>query len=491
MNSMEQVRKRFVLFAALSIFALLAALLCVINGVNFTMAAADADEITLALAERKGAFDRTQPPPDAGQTPSDTVEPPPPGISEASFVGPQLPNNAEETAALDNASPDGAEQSAVADAAPADKPEEAVLPDADAPQNQPPDKPSTSGRTGREPRKRGPRIGPMGPDSPETVSSTRYFTYAFDEDGNSEKIAFALSAVDEEEAVSWADSLRRVQRTGWTRTTYRYRVYHSGGWDFVTVIDQGRELLPSFRILIISVIGGLLSVAVSYLFLLSVSERLFKPLEDADRKQKRFIADVERDFKVPLTVVDADAEALEKERGETEETRSIHRQARRMAALVKDLSALAIFDSQEFEASELDLSGFARAAADGWRVKFADEGIALTTKIADDVTIQGDGASMAALLEEILENALKFGKDYAELSVSQEGGRVEILMKNGADLPSKSVEQVFDRFTRLENAKDAPGVGLGLSRVKEIARAHNGRVSAKAADGAFTLRVSL
>ena len=479
MNSMQQVRKRFVLFAALSIFALLAALLCVINGVNFTMAAADADEITLALAERKGAFDRTQPPPDAGQTPSDTVEPPPPDTetAEASFIGPQLPDNAEQTA--------------VADAAPADKTEEAVLPVADAPQNQPPDKPSTSGRTGRERRKRGPRIGPMGPDSPETVSSTRYFTYAFDESGNSEKIAFALSAVDEEEAVSWADSLRRVQRTGWTRTTYRYRVYHSGGWDFVTVIDQGRELLPSFRILIISVIGGLLSVAVSYLFLLSVSERLFKPLEDADRKQKRFIADVERDFKVPLTVVDADAEALEKQNGETEETRSIHRQARRMAALVKDLSALAIFDSQEFEASELDLSGFARAAADGWRVKFADEGIALRTNIADGVTIQGDGASIAVLLEELLENALKFGKDYAELSVSQEGGRVEILMKNGADLPSKSVEQVFDRFTRLENAKDAPGVGLGLSRVKEIARAHNGRVSAKAADGAFTLRVSL
>ena len=462
MNSMEKVRKRFVLFAALSIFALLAALLCVINGVNFTMAAADADEITLTLANRNGAFRGGRTPPDAGQAPSGTDESPPPEISEASFMGPQLPGSEEETA---------------------------------APQNQSPDKPSNNAayfdHGGRERRKRAPRIGPMGPDSPETVSSTRYFTYAFDESGNSEKIAFELSAVDEEDAVSWADSLRRTQQIGWTRTTYRYRVYHSGGWDFVTVIDQGRELLPSLRILIISVIGGLLSVAVSYLFLLSVSERLFKPLEDADRKQKRFIADVERDFKVPLTVVDADAEALEKERGETEETRSIHRQTRRMAALVKDLSALAIFDDAEFEASELDLSGFARAAADGWRVKFAEKGIALTTKIADGVTVQGDGASMAALLEEILENALKFGKDYAELSVSRESGRVEILMKNGADLPSRSVEQVFDRFTRLDNANDAPGVGLGLSRVKEIARAHNGRVSAKAADGAFTLRVSL
>ena len=464
---MEQVRKRFVLFAALSVFALLAALLSVINGVNFTMAAADADEITLALAERKGAFDRPDAaPPDAGQAVPDA----PPDSGAPPFIGPQRPDAAQETPSDSDAPPDAGE----ADAS-------APPPDIDAPSN----------RAKRERHKRGPRIGPMGPDSPETVSSTRYFTYAFDENGNSEKIAFELSAVSEEDAEAWADSLRRVQRTGWTRTTYRYRVYHSGGWDFVTVIDQGRELLPSLRILIISVIGGLLSVVISYLFLLSVSERLFKPLEDADRKQKRFIADVERDFKVPLTVVDADAEALEKDGGETEETRSIHRQVRRMAALVKDLSALAIFDDAELEASELDLSGFARAAADGWREKFKEKGIALTTEISDGVTIQGDGASMAALLEELLENALKFGEDYAELSVRQENGRVEILMKNGADLPSKSVEPVFDRFTRLENAKDAPGVGLGLSRVKEIARAHNGRVSAKAADGAFTLRVSL
>lgn len=346
MNSIAQARKRFVLFAALSVFALLAALLCIINGVNFTMAAADADEITLKLANRNGAFERTQPPPDAEQTSGGTEEPPPPGISEASFIGPQLPEGVETTATAFDAKPDAPPETESAPPAPAT----------------------------RERRKRPPRIGSMGPDSPETVSSIRYFTYAFDGNGNIEKVAFQLSAVDEEEAKTWADSLRVRQQTGWTRTTYRYRVYHSGGWDYVTVIDQGRELLPSLRILVISVIGGLFSVAVSYLFLLSVSERLFKPLEDADRKQKRFIADVERDFKVPLTVVDADAEVLEKERGETEETRSIHRQVRRMAALVKDLSALSLFDEKNLDTSTLDLSGFARAAADGWREKFAGSG---------------------------------------------------------------------------------------------------------------------
>ncbi len=474
MNTTDKVRKRFVLFAALSVFVLLCVLLSIINGVNFTMAAADADEITRALADRKGVF---------GPAVPDTAPPGNPDNATPGDIG-----NASENI---NSAPRNSTDAAPLNTVP-DNPD--ATPPGDTPGNPDNATPGDTGRTpprNRQPHRRGPRIGPMGPDSPETTASTRYFTYAFDENGNSERIAFQLSAVSEEDAETWADSLRRTQQTGWTRTTYRYRVYHSGGWDFVTVIDQGRELLPSFRILIISVIGGLLGVAVSYLFLLSVSERLFKPLEEADRKQKRFIADVEKDFKVPLTVMDADAEILEKEHGETEQTLSIHRQIRRMASLVRDLSALAIFDDEDFEAAELDLSGFARAAADTWRGKFAEKGMSLATEVGDGIAVQGDGASLAALFEELLDNALKFGKSAATLSVKQDNNRVEIVLSNDTDLPPKSVEQVFDRFTRLDNAEGIPGAGLGLSHAKEIVRAHNGRISAKVADGTFSVRVSL
>ena len=69
-HSMEQVRKQFVLYAALAIFILLTVLLTVINGLNFTMAADDADRITMTLSENRGAFNRMDnPPPDA--VPSD------------------------------------------------------------------------------------------------------------------------------------------------------------------------------------------------------------------------------------------------------------------------------------------------------------------------------------------------------------------------------------------------------------------------------------
>lgn len=505
MNSMDVVRKRFVLLATLSVFVLLSVLLTIINGVNFTMAAADADAITMKLADRRGAFDKpgTAPRrPDGGTPP---LSPDGEGVpventlSDAQGVPVESAFSDTQGRPAENALSDAQGvplESAFSDGqnAPMEMAfsgvESVGLPsDGGLPEEAPP--PDADKKADKPRRKRGPRVGPMGPDSPELASSTRYFTYAFDHDGGAEQIAFAISAVEPEDAEAWADSLRVRQQTGWTRTTYRYRVYHAGGRDFVTVIDQGRELLPSLRILTISLAGGLAGLVVSFLVLASVSRRLFQPLEEADRKQKRFIADAERDFKVPLTVIDADAEVLERESGENERTRSIHQQVRRMASLLKGLSSLALFDEEELDSTDLQFSEFARAAADGWRERFREKGMTLETEIPDGVTIRGDGQSIAEALEELLENAWKFGKTAAFLTVRQDGERVEIRVSNDTDLPERSVEQVFDRFTRLENAGNVPGAGLGLSRVKEIVRAHNGRAAAKSAGGSFTLTIRL
>ncbi|MBP5719142.1 MAG: HAMP domain-containing histidine kinase [Abditibacteriota bacterium] len=480
MNNMDSVRKRFVLLAALSVFALLLALLTIINGVNFTMAASDADHVTEMLAERRGMFQRGSVPPD-----------------EAGAAPPPFTENSADTGMTDTGMTDTG--MILETESSKEPPQTATAGSEDIPTPEIADSLETpgtgNGQTKRKPedsrRGRGPRFGPMGPDSPELAATTRYFTYAFDHDGNAEQIAFALSAVEPEDAESWADSLRVRQQTGWTRTTYRYRVYHAGGRDYVTVIDQGRELLPSLRILTISIVGGLLGVAVSYLILLSVSRRLFRPLEDADRKQKRFIADVERDFKVPLTVIDTDVEILERESGENERTQSVHRQVKRMVSLLRDLSSLSLFDEEDLDSRDMDFTGFARAAADSWREQFTEKGMTLAAEIQDGVTVRGDGQAMADMLEELLRNAWKFGKTAAFLTVRQNGSRVEVLMSNDTDLPERSVEQVFDRFTRLENANGVPGAGLGLSRVREIVRAHNGRLTAKSAGGSFTLTVHL
>ncbi|MBE6990314.1 MAG: HAMP domain-containing histidine kinase [Ruminococcaceae bacterium] len=399
---MHKVRKQFILYAVAAVAVLLAVLLTVINGVNFTMASEDADRVTSLLAEGQGSFGRP------GSTPP---------VGEFR------------------------------------------------------------------------RIGPMGPDSPELTASIRYFTYAFDENGRAERVAFALSAVDETEAESWARQLLTKQDTGWTRTTYRYRIYEADGRTFVTVIDQGRELLPSYRILIISVVGGLLAVLISYLVLRVTSEKLFHPLEEADRRQKRFIADAEKAFQVPLTVIHADVELLERAGGASEETRSIDRQVRQMTGLVKDLGALAIFE--EVRTETLDLGALVRDTAAQYEERFRARGLVLRVDAETPVPLQGNREAMEQLVRELLDNALQFSLTKAAISVTESSGRVTLRQTGDTDLPEQNAERIFDRFIRLENAGDTSGVGLGLWRVKEIVRAHNGRQSARIRGGEFLLEIDL
>lgn len=433
---MVKARKRFILFAMLCVFVLLFVLLGIINVVNFTMAGEDADRVTEMLAQQQGRFG--------------TSAPPVPDLQE--IVLPETP-------------PQGME------------PQDVPAGDT-GPQNMP---------VGFFPG----FMGPMGPDSPEMESSLRYFTYSFDQDGNAERVALQISAVTEDQALAWARSLLQENETGWTRTSYRYRVYTYDGKTFVTVIDQGRELLPSFRILLISAIGLAVCLLASCVALVFVGRKLFRPLEEADRKQKRFIAEAEKRFKVPLTIINADTEIMERENGETEETSSINRQVKKMIGLVKDLSNIRVFDDGELTMLRCDLSALAREAADAMKGRFDLGNISLKLSADSSAQAVGDSEALRELLEELLENALKFSLSRAEMKVAPENGHLVITASNDTNLPDGSLDQVFDRFTRLDNAGDIPGAGLGLSRVREIVRAHNGRATAKAVNGEFILRIIL
>ena len=409
---MNKARKKFILWAMAAILVLLTVLLGIINGVNYTMAAEDADQITLRLARERGAFETRQ-----------TEE----EGRGALFM-----------------------------------------------------------RGGRPAQ-----MGPMGPDSPEMAFSLRYFTFAFDESGEGEKVAMQIMAVSEEDALAWAKSLLGEQETGWTGSTYRYRVYGAEGKTYVTVIDQGRELLGAYRILMISLIGLALGMAVSGGTLWYIGRRLFGPLEEADRKQKRFIAQAEKELKVPLTVMSANTEIIERETGESEQTRSLHRQVRRMNALCKSLATLGVYEEKGVRYTECDLREMLLAAADVARSQYPDREAILSVESEGAVKVMGDGDMLSDMLVEIADNAVKFGRVRAKIRLTERAGRVTVISENDTSLPDGTYDQAFDRFTRLDNAKDLPGAGLGLSHVKEIVKAHNGRASASAQNGTFTLTVSL
>ena len=429
---MNKAEKKFRIYAILVIFVLLTVLLAVINVVNFTMAAEDADRITQALSERQGSFEQNGP-----------------GFGDMQIR------------------PDKDTQN---------------MPDMQAP----PDDTKPDFDKGDF------RFGPMGPDSPEMNASLRYFTVSFSEKGeNAQTVAFNISAVTEEEAQEWAKELLK-EKTGWTRGTYRYRVYKKDGVKYVTVIDQGRELLPSYRILIISAIGEALCLVIAWFVLLIIGRKIYAPIEEADRKQKNFITKANKEFRIPLTVISGNMELTERKYGPDDQTRSTRRQLEKLNGLVEKLGTTGIFEDDNEEQSEIPVSDYLKIAIEAKQGAFSAKGVELMTEIEPDVKLKGDPAAIKQTLDELADNAAKFSLTHAAFTLKNENGHVVIEEKNDAELPDGQYEQAFDRFTTLDNAKDNEnGAGLGLSYVKETVKAHNGRASAEVKDGEFIIRITL
>ena len=408
---MNKAQKRFRRYAILVVFVLLTILLVVINGVNFTMAAEDADQLTQTLADRQGSFGHGQAVPGGWATKS---------------------------------------------------------------------------------REKGFRMGPMGPDSPETDASLRYFTVSFSREGQAmETVAYRISVVTESEAREWAAGLLK-EKTGWTRGTYRYRVYQKDDLIYVTVIDQGRELLASYRILIISAVGELLCLLIGWFALLRIGKRVYAPIEEVDRKQRNFIRSANEQFRLPLTIIAGNTELMECKYGPNEETRSTRRQLNKLNELVDKLGAMGIFEDEDMHPAPICISEYLQAALDREKESFSAREIELSTSITPDVRLAVDPEAIKQMIDELIENTLKFALSKASFELSSENGHVVLEAKNDADLPDGPADQAFDRFTVLKNADgQKAGAGLGLAYVKEVVKAHHGRTAAAVSEGVFTLRITI
>ena len=329
--------------------------------------------------------------------------------------------------------------------------------------------------------------GMLGPNSPDMQASLRYFTCALTDGQDAELIVYNLGTVSREEAIDWAVSLSAERDVGWTAGSYRYRIWTADQKTYITVIDQGRELIAFYRILRISVIGLVLTLACSFMILLITGKRLFKPLETAEYDRNKLMTEIDRGFSQPLTVMNAGIENLERRNGSCEESQLIRRQLTKMTAVIRGLpGTLDGIDSQGISLKEV-----LTACETASRPAFDDKGIRLMVSAEDGLELYSDRETITAVVQEMFDNAFKFAKTYAEMIASQQGGRITLEMNNDTALPDGVYDQVFDRLIRLDNAEGIPGSGIGLHRVRELVRMLNGRVKASVSDGVFTIRVNL
>jgi len=215
--------------------------------------------------------------------------------------------------------------------------------------------------------------------------------------------------------------------------------------------------------------------------------RTLDRLEQAVDRHKRFVADAAHELRSPLATLRTRLElALPHSPELAQEALT---DVVRIQRLATDLLLLARLDAGEpLPAEEVDLGQV--AAEEAVRPRRTDVKILLD--IGTDVVVHGSRAHLARMVANLVDNAVRHAESTVRVRVKAPA-TIEVI-DDGPGIPAEHREAVFDRFTRLDEARtrDGGGSGLGLAIARDIARAHHGTltVAASKARGAH-LRVRL
>ena len=195
-----------------------------------------------------------------------------------------------------------------------------------------------------------------------------------------------------------------------------------------------------------------------------------------DRRQRRFIGDASHELKSPLANLQAELETIDATDPAWPDTRArLVAQTTRLAGIVDDLLALASSEAL-ITARPVDLDDVVfdvlELATPTSAVKFDIDGVR-------PVRVLGDAAQLRRVVRNLVDNAIRHANEVValELDADDEFARLQV-RDDGPGIPAEDRERVFERFTRLDDARarDAGGTGLGLAIVRQIVDRHGGRV---------------
>jgi signal transduction histidine kinase len=229
--------------------------------------------------------------------------------------------------------------------------------------------------------------------------------------------------------------------------------------------------------------------------LAATMNRMLTRLQDSRERQQRFVADASHELRSPLAAIRQAAEVARSHPGalpEGELAEAVLEESGRMERLVEQLLLLTRTGGAGVrQLRDVDLDDLAMAEAR--RVRRA--GLTVDTSGVGAGRVRGDATALAQVVRNLTDNASRHAHGAVTVTVRAAGDGVELVVEDdGAGVPESERERVFERFVRLDEARDrdAGGSGLGLAIVKEIVTAHGGTVgiTASALGGArFVVRL--
>jgi len=225
------------------------------------------------------------------------------------------------------------------------------------------------------------------------------------------------------------------------------------------------------------------------------------PLRRVEEMRADFVANASHELRTPLAALSGFIETLQGTAREDSKARErfliiMQEQARRMARLIDDLLSLSRIELNAHRRPDtpVDLAPIVHQVVDGLQTLARDRGVTVQVEAAGALTVPGDRDELVRVVENLLENALKYGAagKRVDITLAQDvssAGEPEALVgvrDYGPGIAPEHLPRLTERFYRVDvsESRAQGGTGLGLALVKHILNRHRGRLSIESRPGA-------
>ena len=330
--------------------------------------------------------------------------------------------------------------------------------------------------------------------NPEMMYETRYFTVKIKEDSSGNKtyevhMDFIKAIESEEKAISYANKALNSYKRGYIGV-YRYLYGTKDNETIIIFVDCTRGLDNAKSFLISSLIISTLGYIGVFLLILLASRYVFKPVDEAYQKQKRFISNASHELKTPLTIISANNELIELEHGPDESTNAINRQIKRLNQMVSSLSLLSKLEEKK-KIDNVSKFSLSEAVVDTIDDLNISSKIILDLKINENITYVGEEGLIRQLISIVLDNAIKYSESFIKIDLYNDNKNIIFEVINDCyEIEDGNHSEVFERFYRSDNIRSkTEGSGIGLSIAKEIIDLHKATITAIAINNTFKIKI--
>lgn len=274
------------------------------------------------------------------------------------------------------------------------------------------------------------------------------------------------------------------------RTPVLARISDSGNAPWTLAVQHSSGSIADYAA---STLRRNLSIGFGLLFLLAaaVAATVFSAMRAKAfaRRQIEFVSSVSHEFRTPLAVIYSAGENLAdgvaKQEGQVERYGDLIKgEGKKLSSMVEQILEFAGANSgrRKFNFSETSINEVVQNALHECRPLIDEKNVSVETDIQPQLPlINADKTALSQAIQNLIANSIKYSHGNAWFRISAQNGdnKIKISVEDhGIGISKTDLRQIFEPFYRSTEVVDAQihGNGLGLSLVKQIAEAHNGRI---------------